>query len=92
MPMTSGCLCGGSIPETIVKLPFISPEEPRPAMALPMMNMADDWAAPQTADPTSNTKKKIKKDHYTKVKMLAPSSLLQYVESVAGKGPTLVEK
>ena len=41
------------------------PEEPTPAMALPTMNMADDWAAPQSTDPSSKIKKKTRKDHYT---------------------------
>lgn len=49
--------------EMIVKAPFPMPEAPMPAMVLPMMNMADDWAAPHSADPTTKMEKKDRKVH-----------------------------
>lgn len=48
----------------MVSAPFDMPEDPTPAMALPMMNMGELWAAPHKRDPTSKTKKKARKDHY----------------------------
>lgn len=39
------------------------PAEPRPAMTRPPMNMDDDVATPQTNDPTSNTRKKMRNVH-----------------------------
>lgn len=47
----------------MVRTPFISPEAPKPAMARPTMNMGDDCAAPQSAEPSSKVVKKTKKDH-----------------------------
>jgi hypothetical protein len=37
--------------------PFKIPALPMPAIALPMINMFDDTAAPQTAEPISKTPK-----------------------------------
>jgi hypothetical protein len=39
------------------------PEEPMPAIALPTMNIDDDWAAPHRSDPSKKIKKKTRKDH-----------------------------
>jgi hypothetical protein len=50
--------------EMIVKAPFPMPEDPTPAIALPTINMLDDWAAPHNADPSTKTKKKDKKVHW----------------------------
>lgn len=41
------------------------PELPIPAIALPIINIFDDVAAPQTADPISKMTKKTIKVHYT---------------------------
>jgi hypothetical protein len=47
------------------KVPFMTPEEPIPAIALPTMSMADEFAAPHTREPISNSKKKAKYAHYS---------------------------
>ena len=47
----------------MVRAPFDMPDDPTPAMALPMINMAEFWAAPQRRDPTSKMKKKARKVH-----------------------------
>jgi hypothetical protein len=43
--------------------PLSSPEAPDPAIALPMMSMFEEVAAPHIADPTSKIPKKHKKAH-----------------------------
>lgn len=48
----------------VVRAPVVMPEDPKPAMARPTMNMIDDWAAPQRADPSSKIKKKMRKHHW----------------------------
>lgn len=53
-----GCFGGGTQEFKIVKAPFMSPDPPKPATARPMINIGDDVAEPQIADPTSNTKRK----------------------------------
>jgi hypothetical protein len=63
--MNLACSRGGRTAEMMVKAPFDMPEEPAPAMALPTMNMGEDWAAPQMREPTSKIKKKARKDHWT---------------------------
>jgi len=63
-PMNSACARGGKTAAMIVKAPFEIPEDPIPAMALPTINMVDDWAAPHNKDPSWKTKKKARKDHY----------------------------
>lgn len=55
--MIAGCLSRGTMDDMIVIDPFIRPDEPMPAIALPTMNMGDDWAAPHSADPTSKMAK-----------------------------------
>jgi hypothetical protein len=47
--------------------PVKIPAPPSPAMALPTMNMSDDVAAPQMADPTSNSTQKTAKDHWKSI-------------------------
>jgi hypothetical protein len=47
----------------MVKAPFPIPDPPTPAMARPMMNMGDDWAAAQRKDPSSKIMTKARKDH-----------------------------
>lgn len=58
-----GCRCGGTDELRIVSPPFIKPDPPKPATALPIINMDDETAAPQMADPTSNSRKKARNDH-----------------------------
>jgi hypothetical protein len=48
----------------IVRVPFIKPEHPIPATARAMMSILDEFAIPQSREPSSNTKKKAKKVHY----------------------------
>jgi hypothetical protein len=47
----------------IVRAPFITTDDPGPAMARPTMSMLDDCAAPQSAELSSKTAKKARKDH-----------------------------
>jgi hypothetical protein len=63
-PMKSGCLRVGRAAAMVVRAPVAMPEDPRPAMARPPMNMDDDWAAPQSADPISKIMKKVRKHHW----------------------------
>jgi hypothetical protein len=62
--MNFACALGGSTAEMIVSAPFEMPEDPTPAMARPTMNMAEDWAAPHSAEPISKMMKKIRNDHW----------------------------
>lgn len=61
--MNKGCRCGGRTAATTVNAPLMMPDAPKPAMARPTINIADDWAAPQIAEPTSKMKKNAKKVH-----------------------------
>lgn len=60
MPMNSACERGGRTAEMMVKEPFEMPVDPIPAMALPTMNIVDDWATPHSRDPSMKRKKKTK--------------------------------
>ena len=51
------CFLSGRTDEIIVRAPFPMPEDPAPAMALPMINIGEETAAPQITDPTSKRKK-----------------------------------
>jgi hypothetical protein len=42
-------------------IPDITPDEPAPAIALPIMRAIEFGAAPQTAEPTSNRQMEAKK-------------------------------
>lgn len=59
----------------VVRQPVNRPEEPRPAMARPIMNIADDCAAPHMAEPSSKTKKKARKVHWGRVRLSQASGL-----------------
>lgn len=48
----------------VVTAPLATPADPTPAITRPMMNMAEECAAPHTADPTSKMTKKTRKVHY----------------------------
>jgi hypothetical protein len=63
-PMKSGCFLVGRAAAMVVRAPVVMPEDPKPAMARPMMNMVDDWAAPHRAEPISKTVKKMRKHHW----------------------------
>lgn len=58
-----GRLSIGAAPAIIVIPPLTKPEEPRPAMVLPAMNMPDVWAAPHNREPTSKMKTMTRKTH-----------------------------
>lgn len=63
MPRNPARFLTGMTAEMIVKAPFPMPDDPAPAMALPTMNIRDEAAAPQMADPISKSKKNTRKDH-----------------------------
>lgn len=48
----------GTAPARIVMLPLTNPEAPKPAIARPTMNMTDDFATPQSNEPSSNVNTK----------------------------------
>jgi hypothetical protein len=54
----------GELAETIVRAPFMMPEPPIPATARPTIKALEDWADPQTADPTSKIKRKARNVYY----------------------------
>lgn len=51
----------------VVTAPLATPADPIPAITRPMMNMADECAAPHKAEPTSKITKKTRKVHYTMI-------------------------
>jgi len=61
-----GCLCMGADLARIVRAPFVRPDPPSPATARPMINMVDDCAAPQIAEPISNKARKKRNVDYKK--------------------------
>ena len=48
----------------MVSAPLIRPDAPILAMTRPLMSIAEDWAAPQTAEPISKIAKNVMNDHY----------------------------
>lgn len=60
-PSMLGRRSGGIEAWIIVNPPFISPAPPNPAMNRPRINIADDCAAPQMAEPMLNIVKKAMK-------------------------------
>jgi hypothetical protein len=62
--MNVGRLDKGTHAAIIVKAPFKMPEPPIPAIARPTINIFDDVAIPHIKDPSSKTKKKLRKVHY----------------------------
>lgn len=56
--------------DTMVMEPLAIPAAPKPATKRPTMSMADETAAPQRAEPTSNTAKNTRNDHYSCQMML----------------------
>jgi hypothetical protein len=57
----------------IVKAPFIIPDPPIPATALPTINMFDEVATPHKREPSSNIAKNIIKTHLAKVSVIRRS-------------------
>ena len=45
--------------------PLIIPAAPRPAMARPTVSIAEETATPHRSEPSSNTAKKARNDHYS---------------------------
>ena len=60
IPKYFGRLCSGIEPDRMVRPPFISPEDPIPATARPMMSIVEDLATPQMSEPTSKMKKQVR--------------------------------
>jgi hypothetical protein len=54
----------------IVIAPFTRPEAPRPAIALPIINIGDVLAAAETNEPNSNTIKKTTNVYWRTVSVL----------------------
>ena len=54
----------GTIEMIIIIPPENIPAEPKPAIARPTMNAIEFGAAPQSADPISNTKTEIRNVHF----------------------------
>ncbi len=44
--------------------PLIIPAAPRPATARPTVSIAEETATPHKSEPSSNTAKKARNDHY----------------------------
>lgn len=65
--MLQGHLLGlfaiGTPPARIVKAPFIIPEDPAPAIARPTINILEEFATPQSKDPSSKMPKKVTNVH-----------------------------
>jgi len=75
IPWNNGRRSLGTQLAMVVRQPVNRPEEPRPAMARPRMNIVDDCAAPHMADPSSKTKKKARKVHWGRVRLSQASGL-----------------
>jgi hypothetical protein len=69
-----GLFSSGTELDTIVIAPLIRPDAPIPATARPIINITDDCAAPQSAEPNSKMAKKLMNDHYRAVYQLNASS------------------
>jgi hypothetical protein len=48
----------------MINAPFSKPDPPIPATALPIINMIDDLAAPQMADPTMKSTTQVRKTRW----------------------------
>lgn len=55
---------GGAAPEMIAMAPFMIPEVPTPATALPTMRSLELFEIPQAKEPSSNMMRNVMKDHY----------------------------
>jgi hypothetical protein len=68
-PWKSGRLWRGTLFKRIEIAPVKIPEEPKPAIARPMMRAMELGAAPQRAEPTSNKKIPVRKTHFVGAKV-----------------------
>jgi hypothetical protein len=59
--ISPGRLCIGAIAAMMVSAPFVRPDEPSPAIALPTINMVEDRATPQIMEPNSKRPRKAMK-------------------------------
>jgi hypothetical protein len=64
MELKIGRLRSGTSGSIIIMHPEKIPAEPRPAMARPIMKVTELGAAPQIAEPTSNTTVQRRKTHF----------------------------
>jgi hypothetical protein len=62
-PMYRGRFSRGRAAAMIERAPFNKPADPRPATALPIMNMFDEVATPQISEPSSKRAKNQRKVH-----------------------------
>lgn len=64
IPIIAGLFLIGTAPARIFNAPFIMPDDPIPATARPMMSILEEFATPQTKEPTSNILKKERNVHF----------------------------
>jgi hypothetical protein len=60
----------GATSAIIVKAPFVIPDPPIPATALPTMNIFDDVATPHKREPSSNIPKKHINTHLAYISLM----------------------
>lgn len=77
----------GTAPAIIVMPPFKRPELPMPAITLPPISMAEEFASPQTRDPSSKIPKKVRYAHYPVVQV---SHLFMLIHFRFGGSQTLL--
>jgi hypothetical protein len=61
LPSSRGLFLSGTEAVMMVRAPFIKPDPPIPATALPTINMSDETETPHNRDPNSKTTKKARK-------------------------------
>jgi hypothetical protein len=54
----------GAAAETIVRAPFEIPDVPIPAIARPIINISEDFAAPHITEPSSKKPRNARKVYY----------------------------
>lgn len=60
LPRKTGLFLNGTEAVMIVRAPFVKPDLPSPATALPTINILEDLETPHSKDPNSNTPKKLR--------------------------------
>ena len=78
MPIKADLLCSGTAPAMMVRAPFIKPDMPKPATALPMINMVEEVDTPHIREPSSN-KAKNDKNVYCEVRQYRVGSIARHV-------------